>query len=252
MKLIADTHTHTTASGHALSTVRENAAEARKKGLFFLSISDHASSMEAAPKEIYFSTLPHVLPRCDSGVFLLSSCEANILDHYGSLDLLETTLEKLDLVIASMHILCFTPETKDKHTQAWICACHNPHVDILGHLGDDRYSFDQEAVVQCCRATGTIIEINSHSFSARPGSQVNCRNIALLCKKYEVPIVVSSDAHYAASVGDFSDAVTMLNSIAFPEELVLNASYHRFAEYLKSKTGKSFDPELIGMERDIP
>ena len=45
MKIIADTHAHTLASGHAYSTIREMAAAARKRGLKALALTEHAPEM---------------------------------------------------------------------------------------------------------------------------------------------------------------------------------------------------------------
>ena len=53
--------------------------------------------------------------------------------------------------------------------------------------------------------------------------------------KYGVPVVVSSDAHFAGCVGSFSHALAMLESIHFPEELILNADEERFAQVLRRK-----------------
>lgn len=240
MKLIADTHTHTVASGHAHSTVLENVIYAKKKGFHFLVVSDHASAIPGAPKPIYFEALPDVLPESIEGVYLLSGCEANVVSASGELDLSDKLLASLDVVIASMHNQAFTPSTPEVHTAAWLAVCDNPHVDILGHLGDERFTFDHEAVVQRCVETGTIIEINSHSFSARPGSKVNCPHIAKLCAQYGVPIVISSDSHFASTIGDFADAIEALENIGFPEELILNADFDRFAAFAHQKTGRSF------------
>jgi len=41
MKFIADTHCHTVASSHAYSTILENVAEAKKKDLKYIAITDH-------------------------------------------------------------------------------------------------------------------------------------------------------------------------------------------------------------------
>ncbi len=49
MKIVIDTHTHTIASGHAYSTVLENALAAKNKGLELLCITDHAPEMPGAP-----------------------------------------------------------------------------------------------------------------------------------------------------------------------------------------------------------
>lgn len=45
MKLAVDTHTHTYASGHAYSTLIENARAAKQNGLTLFCTTDHAESM---------------------------------------------------------------------------------------------------------------------------------------------------------------------------------------------------------------
>ena len=42
MRLIADTHAHTIASGHAYSSLKEMAYAASKNGLEVLSLTEHA------------------------------------------------------------------------------------------------------------------------------------------------------------------------------------------------------------------
>jgi len=49
MKLLMDLHTHTIASGHAYSTLKENIDEAKNKGLKILGTSDHSYAMPGAP-----------------------------------------------------------------------------------------------------------------------------------------------------------------------------------------------------------
>ena len=49
-----DLHTHTVASGHAYSTVTENASYAEQKGLELLGISDHAPKMPGGTHFFYF------------------------------------------------------------------------------------------------------------------------------------------------------------------------------------------------------
>lgn len=43
MRFIMDLHTHTVASGHAYSTLKENLEQAGLRGLLAMGISDHAS-----------------------------------------------------------------------------------------------------------------------------------------------------------------------------------------------------------------
>ena len=86
-----------------------------------------------------------------------------------------------------------------------------------------------------CALTGKLIEINSNSFSVRPGSDANCRQVAKLCQQYQVPVIVSSDAHSCYSVGNHDAALQMLEELEFPEELVINSSMERLAHYFSKR-----------------
>lgn len=241
MNIICDTHTHTIASGHAHSTVLENAAEAARMGHKFLVISDHAPKIPGAPTELYFRSMRNVLPESALGIYLIRGCEVNVLDGDGSLDLPGDTLDRLDLVIASMHTLTFPPADVETHTRAWLAVAKNPSVDIIGHAGDARFAFDHERVIPAFKEYGKVVEINAHSFKVRQGSYENCRAIARLLKKYEVPVVVSTDAHFAPLIGKAEASLEALRDVDFPEELVLNADAARFANWVSAKSGRTFD-----------
>jgi len=241
MHIICDTHTHTIASGHAHSTVLENAAEAARMGHRFLVISDHAPRIPGAPTELYFRAMKNVLPESALGVYLLCGCEVNVLDEAGALDLPAEILNRLDLVIASMHTPTFPPRDEAAHTRAWLAVAENPSVDIIGHAGDGRFAFDHERVIPAFKANGKVVEINAHSFKVRKGSHENCRAIARLLKKYEVPVVVSTDAHFASFIGKAEASLEALRDVDFPEELVLNADARRFADWVSQKSGRTFE-----------
>lgn len=68
----------------------------------------------------------------------------------------------------------------------------------------------------------------------------NCVEIARLCAKHGVPLVLSSDAHFAGNVGEVSDAIRIVTEAGVPEELILNANADRFAERLTAMTGRRF------------
>lgn len=77
-----------------------------------------------------------------------------------------------------------------------------------------------------------MIEINNNSFRSRPGCLENCLSFATFCKKYDVRICISSDAHYYQSIGAFDDAIAMLMDLDFPPELILNYHYETFSSYV--------------------
>jgi len=235
MKIIADTHCHTLASTHAYSTLTEVARAAADKGLLAVGITDHGKAMPGAPGIWYFNNLSAV-PDSLFGVRVLRGIEANIIDFDGGLDETPPILEKLQWVIAAMHGPTMPAGRKADYTRAYLRVAENPRVHVIGHCGTEDFRFDYERVLPVFGEKGKLVEINSHSFCARRGARENCREIALLCKKHRVPIVVNSDAHFHASVGEVKEALQMLETIDFPEELAVNSSRERFDRYLRSHT----------------
>lgn len=240
MKFIADTHTHTIMSGHAHSTVMENIQEAARKGFKFLAVTDHTGIMPDAPSETYFKCMWSALPDEYMGVNILRGCEANILDETGKLDVSAKTLERLEWVIASIHAVLTAPMDIDAHTELWCNVAKNPDVDVIGHCGEENYKFDYEEGVRAFAKYGKIVEINSASFRNRPTCKDNCMEIARLCVKHNVPLVVSSDAHFASDVGNFDIAVKYLTEAGIPESAILNTDLKRFSEHLSKMTGRQF------------
>lgn len=53
-----------------------------------------------------------------------------------------------------------------------------------------------------------------------------------LCRRYQVSIIVDSDAHSDADVGNHARAHALLEEIEFPKELIVNSSIERAASYI--------------------
>ena len=239
IKDIMDTHTHTLASGHAYSTIRENAETAARKGLELLAITEHAPRMSGSCQLIYFQNLK-VVDRHAYDVELLLGAELNILDERGTVDLPERTLSQLDIAIASLHTPCITPGSREYNTQACLNAMKNPWVHILGHPDDPRYPVDYRALVQGAKEYHVMLELNENSL--RPGgSRKNTRpqdeEMLRLCMEYRVPIVMGSDAHVDTDVGRHELAHALLEELNFPDELVVNRSVKALKEMLEKKHG---------------
>lgn len=239
MPIIAETHSHTIACSHAYSTIWENARAAAAKGLKFLCVTEHGPKMLDGPHRWFFGNMPDTVPDLLEGVVILKGAESNIMDYDGQLDISEEHLHKLDWVIASYHTVCCEPVSEQEHTRGWLAIAENPNVDVIGHCGDGRYPFDHETVIQAFARHQKIVEINAHSFECRPGSTENCRAIALLCKKYGVRVVCSSDAHFFTHIGEVQASLDMLHEIDFPEELILNNDYDRFLTVARALSGRS-------------
>lgn len=234
MKIIADLHTHTNVSQHAYSSLDEMISGAREKSFYAIAITDHGPKLPDGAKEVHFTSMRH-LPKNIKDVILYKGAEVNIVDYNGSLDLPTNILNSLDFVIASYHAECIEPSNIKDHTRGWINVIKNTHVDCLGHIGNPKFICDIENIVKECKNNNKIIEINSASFTIRTGSEPICKEVAELCKKYGLNIVVTSDAHSKYNVGEHTDALRMLESIDFPEELVINSSINKLTEYFNNK-----------------
>lgn len=235
MNLLLDTHTHTVASGHAYSTIIENAKEASKKGLKLFCMTDHGPKMPGGPHIFHFGNLK-VLPSEIDGVEILKGVEANILDRDGNLDMPEEVLKKLDVVIASLHDVCFPYRDVESNTEAMINAIKNPYVDIVGHPGNPLFDIDVDKVLDAAKEYNTCIEINNSSFVAsRVGSYENCLLIAKKAAKMNVKICVGSDAHIAFDVGRFDKALEVIEKAHLDEEFIMNTDVEKFKDYLRSK-----------------
>lgn len=232
LKIIADMHCHSVASDHAYSTILENITAAKNYNLQLIAITDHGPTLPDAPHPYYFFNL-RVLPRKINNVYVLKGVEANIVDYNGNIDIPLEFINSLEWIIASMHSPILKPGTKDDHTKAWLGICKNKYVDVIGHSGTEMFKCDYERVIKEFKATNKIVEINSSSFDIREGSKVNCKAIAKLCKKYEVPVLVNSDSHFALNIGQVDAALEMLMKIDFPEKLILNTSFDKLASEIK-------------------
>lgn len=226
MRTIADLHMHTNVSQHAYSTLDEMARAAKEAGLSAFGVTNHGPEMMDGATAHHFLCMKG-LPKMIHGMRFYSGAEVNIKSYDGRLDLPPQILDSLDFVIASYHIEAIQPSDSQDHTAGWLHVIRNPSIDCLGHMGNPVYLCDFEAVVKACRQHRKLIEINANSFVVRPGSDKNCQEIALLCKKYQVPVILSSDAHSCYHVGNHDAAIRMLEAIDFPEELVANSSLAR-------------------------
>lgn len=233
MEIVIDTHTHTLASGHAYSTLIENAAAAQRKGLKILCTTDHAPEMPGAPHYWFFNN-QRILPRFLSGVGIIRGVEANTLNTNGDIDLHATTDQHLDWIMASFHEPVFAPATEAEHTEALMNVIKNGRIDALGHLGNPNFSFDIEAVLTCAKEHNVAIEINNSSLAghSRIGSVERCDAIARIGKEIGVYFTTGSDAHFCEDIANIDLAIKLLEKYNVDEEKIITTSTRRFLNFL--------------------
>lgn len=239
MKIIADMHVHTVASTHAYSTVKEMTEAARDMGLEFLAITDHTPNSTDGPHIWHFHNLHKAIPRELFGVKLIYGAESSVTDYEGHIDLPEDECAALDWIIGSVHTDILRSGTCEQNTAAYLGLAKNPQVDVIGHCANVKFTFDYERGIKAFKEYGKLVEINESTLLWK-NSEKNYREIIPLCKKYEVEIIVNSDAHFFTGVGRFGRSLQLLEEFGYPERLIVNADRDRLLERINRKNGIIF------------
>lgn len=199
----AELHAHTTWSDGKL-TIRQLAEAAMQRGLKVLAITDHSGSLgiagglSAEDLEVQRREIDQVQEELGDSIRLLQGCEVEIRAD-GALDFSDEVLQKLDLVIASLHTSLRQP--RQKVTERLLSAIHNPHVDIIGHptgrMIPDREGadLDMDAVFAAASESGVALEINAHP------SRLDLDDIyARRAAEMGILLSVNTDAHTASDM----------------------------------------------------
>ena len=235
MKIELDMHTHTLASGHAFSTIQEMAKVGAEKGLKLLGITEHTPGIPGTCDPIYFRNL-HVVPRQMYGIELMLGAEINILDGRGNMDADDDLMRRLDIRIAGIHSLCYEHGTKEENTSGMVQAIRHPYIQIISHPGDGTAALDFEPMVLASKECGTLLEINNSSLKPtrnKVDARDNNLEILRLCKRYEVPVILGSDAHISFDIANYEHLYALLQETDFPEALIVNRSVELFKNHLK-------------------
>jgi putative hydrolase len=197
--LRGDCHTHSTWSDGG-SPIAEMAEAARDLGHEYLVLTDHSPRLTVAnglsPDRLR-AQLDQVaeLNKELAPFRILTGIEVDILED-GSLDQTDELLDRLDVVVASVHskLRMDGPEM----TGRMVAAVANPHTDILGHCtgrmvvgrGRPESEFDPAAVFGACAEHGVAVEVNS-----RPERQDPPKRLLRLAVEAGCRIAIDTDAH---------------------------------------------------------
>ncbi|PKQ14964.1 MAG: phosphatase [Actinobacteria bacterium HGW-Actinobacteria-7] len=240
MRLLADLHTHTIASGHAYSTVTELALAARYKGLELIAITDHGPSVPQGAHPWYFWNAK-VVPSVLNGVRILKGCEASPSDDTeNGIDLPDELLRLLDFVAVGFHPLTgFDQRDAARNTEALLRVINNPLVDMISHPGNGvEFPVELAPVIEAAARNRVILELNNHSFSPTSSRSLGSereREFAEAALAGGAPIAIGSDAHYALHVGRFDDALAVAAQIGLAEEDVVNRDAATVLAFLNAK-----------------
>jgi DNA polymerase (family 10) len=192
-----DLHVHSDWTDGTTS-IEAMAAAAQARGYQYIALTDHSRRVAMA-HGLDPTRLSRQIGEIDrlneklSGFTVLKGIEVDILKD-GSLDLPDSSLSKLDVVVASVHSHFDLP--RQAQTDRVIRAMENRHVSILGHptgrlIGErEPYDIDMERGISAARDVGCFLEIN-----AEP-DRLDLNDIdAHASKTMAVKLAISTDAH---------------------------------------------------------
>jgi histidinol phosphatase-like PHP family hydrolase len=197
--LRGDCHTHSDWSDGG-SSILEMAEAARSLGHEYVAITDHSPRLTVArglSEERLRQQLEEV-ERLNVGLApfrILTGTEVDINED-GSLDQEDGLLDRLDIVVASVHSFLHMP--REQMTQRMITAVANARTDVLGHCtgriiagrGRPESEFDAEAVFEACRRFDVAVEINSRPERLDPPKRLLRLAVEAGCR-----FAIDTDAH---------------------------------------------------------
>jgi DNA polymerase (family 10) len=200
--LCGDLHSHTKASD-GQDSLADMAAAAQANGLQYLAITEHTRRLTVAHglDSRGLGRLCEAIDRLNEkmgGCTVLKGIEVDILED-GRLDLTDTALGELDLVVAAVHSHFELPAPKQ--TARILRAMDHKHFSILAHptgrlLGQREMSrFDVDRIIGAAKDRGCFLEINSQP-DRLDLADVYCRT----AKAAGVLLSIGSDAHSTAQL----------------------------------------------------
>ena len=193
-----DLHNHSNWSD-GTPTFEEMAEHAMKMGYKYLVVSDHSKSLHVAnglKDEELLEEIEEIdkLNKIFKGFTLLKATEVDIKAD-GSLDFPDKLLEKLDIVVASIH--SGFKQGKEKITERMVATIRNPYVNVIAHPTGrlisrrEGYEVNLDKVIDVCAETGTALEINCY-YDRLDLNDIHC----MKAKEAGVMIAISTDAHH--------------------------------------------------------
>ena len=234
--LQGDVHMHTVETD-GRCTIEEMAEAARARGYKYMAITDHSKNLAFANGLDDKRALEHIqrIRKANQkidGIKVFAGVEVDILGD-GELDLSDSVLAEMDIVIASVHSQ-FNQEPA-KMTDRLVKAIENPNTSVIGHptgrilLRRDAYPFDMEAVLKAAVKHRVAMELNSYPDRL----DLNDRHLRI-AKERGVKIVINTDAHHTSHMEKIRYGVLQARRAWLTKDDVLNTlPVQKFAEAMK-------------------
>jgi DNA polymerase (family X) len=222
--LQGDVHMHTVETD-GRNTIEEMADAAAEHGYKYMAITDHSKNLAFANGLDDKRALEHIKRIRDVNdkngkIRIFAGIEVDILAD-GTLDLSDSVLEQMDIVIASVH--SHFNQSPAEMTERLLKTVQNPNVSLLGHptgrmlLRRDEYAFDIDAVMKEAAKNKVAMELNAYPDRL----DLSDRHLRL-AKQHGVKIVINTDSHHTSHMDKIRFGVLQARRAWLTKEDVLN------------------------------
>ncbi|HEU4511743.1 MAG TPA: PHP domain-containing protein [Nocardioidaceae bacterium] len=228
-RLRGDLHMHSDWSDGG-SPIEEMAMTAVEVGHEYVCLSDHsprltvANGLSTERLVRQLDVVAAVNEQLGGQLRMLTGIEVDILDD-GSLDQTDEMLDRLDVVVASVHSK-LRMET-DAMTRRMVNAVRHPRTKVLGHVtgrlitgGRGRRpqsTFDAEQVFTACAANDVAVEINSRPERVDPPDDLVALAVDAGCL-----FAIDSDAHAPGQLDFLDYGAARAEQLGVPAERIVN------------------------------
>jgi len=234
--LQGDVHMHTVETD-GRNTIEQMAAAAEEYGYKYIAITDHSKNLAFANGLDDERAVEHIqriraVNDMVGELTILAGIEVDILAD-GTLDLSDSVLEQMDIVIASVH--SHFNQSPSEMTDRLLKAVENPNTSLIGHptgrmlLRRDAYAFDIEAVLKAAARKKVAMELNSYPDRL----DLNDRHLRL-AKEHGVKIVINTDSHHTSHLDQIRFGILQARRAWLTKQDVLNTlPLSKFAKAMK-------------------
>ncbi len=219
-----DVHMHTVETD-GRNTIEEMAEAAQARGYQYIAITDHSKNLAFANGLTDERALVHIdkirsASKKMKGLRIFAGIEVDILGD-GALDLSDSVLEQMDIVIASVH--SHFNQDRAAMTDRLLRAIENPNVSVIGHptgrqlLRRDAYPFDLDAILSAAAKHKVAMELNAYP------ERLDLNDVHLrMAKKHGVKIVINTDSHHTSHMEKIRYGILQARRAWLTKEDVLN------------------------------
>ena len=233
-----DLHMHTTETD-GRATLEQMAEAAHALGYEYIAITDHSKAIAMAngldeKRAVAFAHQVRDMDQKGFGLRIFSGIECDILRD-GAMDLDNSALSELDLVIGSVHShMNLEPaEMTDRLMRALEC----PSLRVLGHptgrllLHREAFSYDFDLIAAEAARRNVYLEIN-----ASPERLDLTASLVRAAKAKGCKFVISTDAHHPKHLANMTYGVRMARRGWLEADDILNTlPAARFAQAIRSQ-----------------